>query len=190
MTFIRLSNALQTRFQTTLRRASHALLFLQTPFTRPGHTSPIPLTRARSLWVASHTRTQKPSQCLLMISRIDRLVGSIGDFQELRSGVVTQLSLRTSSPKHLASVIWTFCSLHRGKSAGRSQAHMQVPRHGRNHRCCRRHLIASGRRARRACSPLLSAVSCSLSAHEGATRTGKARSVSESRRTDNFIHHC
>jgi hypothetical protein len=60
----------------------------------------------------------------------------------LRPGAVTQLSLRfASSPKHLASVIWTFCSPHRGKSAGRSQARMQVRRPGRNHRCGRGALI-------------------------------------------------
>jgi hypothetical protein len=71
-----------------------------------------------------------------------------------RPGVVIQLSLRfTSSPKHWASVIWTFCSPRRGKSAGRSQAHMQVPRHGRNHRCGRRHLLASGAQTPRAPRP-------------------------------------
>src|SRR5258708_3387572 len=42
MIFRRPSNALQTPFQTLFERASHALLFLQTPFRRPSHTSPIP----------------------------------------------------------------------------------------------------------------------------------------------------
>jgi hypothetical protein len=42
MIFRRPSNALQTPFQTIFELASHALLFLQTPFRRPSHTSPIP----------------------------------------------------------------------------------------------------------------------------------------------------
>jgi hypothetical protein len=42
MTFRRPSDALQTPFRTIFQRASHALLFLQTPFRPPSHTSPIP----------------------------------------------------------------------------------------------------------------------------------------------------
>ena len=42
MIFRRPSDALQTPIQTTFNRASHAPLFLPTPFRRPSHTSPIP----------------------------------------------------------------------------------------------------------------------------------------------------
>lgn len=85
MIFRRPSDALQTPFQTIFERASHALLFLQTPFRRPSHTSPIPpYACALPLGRIAHAKTVAAPVSRTVANRLAQPVGGVGGIESLR----------------------------------------------------------------------------------------------------------